>query len=188
MFDAAFTRRLFLQRGCALASMAATVPCFIERSALGILGDPLLSSQPGVPDERILVIIQLGGGNDGLNTVIPFGDDEYYRARPQIGVRAPGAAALNSQPAALTLDANRGIGLHPNLEGLKTLYDEGVVSIVQGVGYPNPNRPARRQGIGMDRPLVRQPLHRNSAARGRDCPWTHRTARAGGRHSEGDRI
>jgi uncharacterized protein (DUF1501 family) len=86
------------------------------------------------------VIIQLGGGNDGLNTVIPFGDDEYYRARPQIGVRAPGAAALNSQPAALTLDANRGIGLHPNLEGLKTLYDEGVVSIVQGVGYPNPNR------------------------------------------------
>ena len=140
MFDAAFTRRLFLQRGCALASMAATVPCFIERSALGILGDPLLSSQPGVPDERILVIIQLGGGNDGLNTVIPFGDDEYYRARPQIGVRAPGAAALNSQPAALTLDANRGIGLHPNLEGLKTLYDEGVVSIVQGVGYPNPNR------------------------------------------------
>ena len=54
MFDAAFTRRLFLQRGCALASMAATVPCFIERSALGILGDPLLSSQPGVPDERPL--------------------------------------------------------------------------------------------------------------------------------------
>ena len=95
MFDAAFTRRLFLQRGCALASMAATVPCFIERSALGILGDPLLSSQPGVPDERILVIIQLGGGNDGLNTVIPFGDDEYYRSTrsPRRSLSMPTAAS-----------------------------------------------------------------------------------------------
>ena len=140
MHDSAFTRRLFLQRGCALASLAATVPCFIERSALGMLGDPLLSSNPGVPDERILVIVQLGGGNDGLNTVIPFGDDEYYRARPQIGIRGPGAPAQNGQASALALEANRGLGLHPNLEGLKTLYDEGVVSVVQGVGYPNPNR------------------------------------------------
>ncbi|MEY5031761.1 MAG: hypothetical protein RL354_792 [Planctomycetota bacterium] len=139
--DHAFTRRLFLQRGCALASLAATVPCFIERSALGMLGDPLLASQPGVPDERILVIVQLGGGNDGLNTVVPFGSDDYYRARPQIGIRGPGAApAQNAQPAALALDGAQGIGLHPNLAGLKALYDEGLVSVIQGVGYPNPNR------------------------------------------------
>lgn len=140
MHDSAYTRRLFLQRGCALASLAATVPCFIERSALGTLGDPLLASQPGVADERILVIVQLGGGNDGLNTVVPFGSDDYYRARPQIGIRGPGAAAQNAQPAALALDGARGIGLHPNLAGLKELYDEGLVSVVQGVGYPNPNR------------------------------------------------
>ena len=112
MHDSAYTRRLFLQRGCALASLAATVPCFIERSAMGTLGDPLLASQPGVADERILVIVQLGGGNDGLNTVVPFGSDDYYRARPQIGIRGPGAAAQNAQPAALALDGALGIGLH----------------------------------------------------------------------------
>jgi uncharacterized protein (DUF1501 family) len=140
MHDSAYTRRLFLQRGCALASLAATVPCFIERSAMGTLGDPLLASQPGVADERILVIVQLGGGNDGLNTVVPFGSDDYYRARPQIGIRGPGAAAQNAQPAALALDGALGIGLHPSLAGLKELYDEGLVSVVQGVGYPNPNR------------------------------------------------
>jgi len=140
MNDSAFTRRLFLERGCMLASLAATVPGFIERSALGVLGDPALASQPGIPEERVLVIVQLGGGNDGLNTVVPFGADEYYRARPQIGIRAPGAAAQNGQAAALLLDQARGLGLHPNLTGLKELYDEGLLQVVQGVGYPNPNR------------------------------------------------
>ena len=136
----AFTRRLFLERSLTLASLAATVPCFIERSALGMLGNPLLSSQPGVPDHRILVIVQLGGGNDGLNTVVPYGSSDYYNARPQIGIRAPGAAAQNGQPAALELANAQGIGLHPNLTGFKELYDGGQLAVVQGVGYPNPNR------------------------------------------------
>ncbi len=137
MRDTPFTRRLFLQRGCALASLAATVPCFIERSALGVLGNPLLSSNPGVPDHRILVVVQLGGGNDGLNTVIPYGDPAYFNARPQIAVQAPGASG---NTVALQLDQNAGIGLHPAMTSLKELYDEGLVSVVQGVGYPNPNR------------------------------------------------
>ncbi len=134
----AFTRRLFLQRGCTLASMAATVPYFIEQSAMGMLGNPLLSSQPGVADERILVVVQLGGGNDGLNTVIPYGDPEYFRARPQLGLRAPNSPA--GPTTALHLDENAGLGLHPSLTGFKSLYDAGQLSIVQGVGYPNPNR------------------------------------------------
>lgn len=137
MRDTPFTRRLFLQRGCALASLATTVPCFIERSALGMLGNPLLSSNPGVPDHRILVVVQLGGGNDGLNTVIPYGDPAYFNARPQIAVQAPGASGNN---VALQLDPSAGIGLHPALAPMKELYDEGLVSVVQGVGYPNPNR------------------------------------------------
>jgi uncharacterized protein (DUF1501 family) len=137
MQNTPFTRRLFLQRGCALASLAATVPCFIERSALGVLGNPLLSSNPGVPDHRILVVVQLGGGNDGLNTVIPYGDPAYFNARPQIAVQAPGATG---NTVALQLDQGAGIGLHPALAPLKELYDEGLVSVVQGVGYPNPNR------------------------------------------------
>jgi uncharacterized protein (DUF1501 family) len=135
-----FTRRLFLERSLTLASLAATVPCFIERSALGMLGNPLLSSNPGVPDERILVVVQLGGGNDGLNTVVPYGADEYYRARPQLGIRAPGAAPQNGQQSALELANAQGIGLHPNLTGFKELHDSGLLTVVQGVGYPNPNR------------------------------------------------
>jgi uncharacterized protein (DUF1501 family) len=140
MHEQAFTRRLFLQRGCALASMAATVPYFLEQSALGTLGNPLLSSNPGVPDQHVLVVIQLGGGNDGLNTVVPYGDDEYYRARPTIGLRAPGSPANGNQQPALPLDGARGVGLHPNLVGFKELYDAGLLTVVQGVGYPNPNR------------------------------------------------
>ena len=82
----AFTRRAFLTRGAALASAAATLPMLLERSAWALAqpGDGL-SSIPGAPDERVLVVVQLAGGNDGLNTVIPFGMDDYYRARPGIG-------------------------------------------------------------------------------------------------------
>ncbi len=133
-----YTRRLFLQQGVTLASMVATAPLFIQRSALGMmrpLGSPL-SAQPGVPEDRVLVVVQLGGGNDGLNTVVPYGNRLYYQARPNVAVRAPGQA----QGGALQLDGAKGIGLHPNLDGFKELCDEGVASIVQGVGYPNPNR------------------------------------------------
>lgn len=135
--DNAFTRRLFLQQGLTLASLTFTTPLFIERSARGMMlpfGSPL-SSRPGVPDDRVLVVVQLGGGNDGLNTVVPYGSPEYYRARPGLAVAAPG-----TPNGALTLNSDEGLGLHPNLTGLKELIDEGVATIVQGVGYPNPNR------------------------------------------------
>src|SRR5262245_11195231 len=84
---AAFTRRAFISRGLILASAATTIPAFLSSSAdamAGALGE--LSSVPGVPDDHILVVIQLSGGNDGLNTVVPFGMPEYYKARPQINV------------------------------------------------------------------------------------------------------
>ncbi len=130
------TRRIFLQQGVTLASLVATVPWFLEKSALGMLGPNMhLSSQSGVPQERILVVVQLGGGNDGLNTIVPYGADEYYRQRPQLGIAAPG-----SNNGALELDRAIGIGLHPNLTGFKELLDGGKLAIVQGVGYPNPNR------------------------------------------------
>lgn len=135
----AYTRRLFLQQGLTMASMATTVPWFIQQSALAVMR-PLSSgttSQPGVPEDRILVVVQLAGGNDGLNTVIPFGDARYYNARPTLAVPAPGR---NGNNPALALENNQGVGLHYNLTGLKELMDEGVASIVQGVGYPNPNR------------------------------------------------
>ncbi|MAT81750.1 MAG: hypothetical protein CMJ29_08910 [Phycisphaerae bacterium] len=133
-----WSRRLFIQQGVTMASLAATTPLFIQQTAKGVM-HPLgsaLSSLPGVPQDRILVIVQLGGGNDGLNTVIPYGSDDYYRARPSIGIQQPG----RGQDAALQLSQANGIGLHPSMAAFKSLMDDGVASIVQGVGYPNPNR------------------------------------------------
>jgi uncharacterized protein (DUF1501 family) len=92
-----------------------------------------------VPEDRVLVIVQLGGGNDGLNTVIPYGDDLYHRARPGIALSAPGRNRDQNRTV-LPLDERAGIGLHPSMTGFRELFDEGVASIVQGVGYPNPNR------------------------------------------------
>ena len=83
-----YTRRLFLQRGITLCSLASTAPFFLERSA-GAMTQPLhalLTSLAGVPQDRVLVVVQLGGGNDGLNSVVPYGDRAYYDARPQLGI------------------------------------------------------------------------------------------------------
>ncbi|MEY4787183.1 MAG: hypothetical protein RL692_1077, partial [Planctomycetota bacterium] len=77
-----FSRRIFLQQGVTLASMVASIPWFLQHSALGILPvDGRVTSHAGVPEDKILVVVQLGGGNDGLNTVIPYGSDDYYRSR-----------------------------------------------------------------------------------------------------------
>ncbi len=131
-----FSRRIFLQQGITLASMVGTIPWFLQHSAQGMLSsDRSVSSRAGVPEDRILVVVQLGGGNDGLNTVVPYGSDEYYRARPSLGILAP-----SKDKGALELDKKIGIGLHPNLTGFKDLFDQGQLAVVQGVGYPNPNR------------------------------------------------
>lgn len=128
----AYTRRSFLGQGLVMASAAATVPHFIQQSAAAMVASSLgLSSIPGVPDERILVVVQLGGGNDGLNTVVPFADPAYYKARPAIGI---------PDKSVLRLAKNIPVGLHPQLTGFKSLYDDGLLTVVQGVGYPNPNR------------------------------------------------
>jgi len=131
-----FSRRIFLQQGVTLASMVASIPWFLQHSALGILPvDGRVTSHAGVPEDKILVVVQLGGGNDGLNTVIPYGSDDYYRSRPQLGIVAPG-----KNNGAIELDKKIGIGLHPNLTGFKELFDSDRLAVIQGVGYPNPNR------------------------------------------------
>lgn len=132
-----WSRRLFLQQGVTLASLAATTPLFIEQSARGVMlpVGSMVSSQAGVPEDRVLVVVQLGGGNDGLNTVVPYGSADYYRLRPQLGIAAPGRSN-----GALSIDGADGIGLNPAMSGFKELMDEGVAGIIQGVGYPNPNR------------------------------------------------
>lgn len=86
-----------------------------------------LAGLPGSQD-RCLVIINLGGGNDGLNCVVPHGDAEYYRLRPSLAI---------AQSEVLAIDSH--LGLNPKMAAFKSLYDRGLVAIVQGVGYPDPN-------------------------------------------------
>ncbi|HMN96154.1 MAG TPA: DUF1501 domain-containing protein [Phycisphaerales bacterium] len=134
-----YSRRLFLQQGLTLASLLPTIPAFIQQSALGMLdldGATAVGSRPGVPEDRVLVVVQLAGGNDGLNTLIPYGAAEYYDARPGIAIAPPG----RGDGAALAIPGRDGLGLHPGFAGFKALLDEGIAAVVPGVGYPNPNR------------------------------------------------
>lgn len=122
------TRRDFLSRGFTILSAAGTLPIFLGQTARAIAGPEPDGKKKSAP-ERILVVVQLSGGNDGLNTVVPIEADDYYKARPRIAIAKKDALKLKD-----------GLGLHPSASGLKELFDEGRMAIVQGVGYPNPNR------------------------------------------------
>jgi uncharacterized protein (DUF1501 family) len=113
------------------AAATWTVPVFLEKTffALDAMAANASTQTVSGKDGTILVVLQLAGGNDGLNTVVPYADDAYHRARPRL-------ALPNEQ--ILTIDHH--VGLNPKLTGLKSLYEEGHLAIVQGVGYPNPNR------------------------------------------------
>ena len=87
-----------------------------------------LSSQPS-SQERVLVVIQLTGGNDGLNTIVPHTNELYYKARPKLAI-----------PKEDVLKFNSDIGLHPSMRGIASLIEDKKFCIMQGVGYPNPNR------------------------------------------------
>lgn len=125
------TRREFLKKSITGVAAGWTLPTFLHSTALGMEQQ---TSAAGVQattgrDNPITVVLQLGGGNDGLNTVIPFSNDVYYRNRPGIGLKGNQVLKLNDE-----------LGLHPNLKGIKALYDNGDVALINGVGYPNPNR------------------------------------------------
>jgi len=125
-----FTRRRFLRTTLLGGAVATTVPSFIDRTFAALLesAETGFSTATG-KDSTILVVMQLAGGNDGLNTVVPFADDAYYSARPALAI-----------PAAKVLRVNDHCGLHPSLTNLASMLGEGSAAIVQGVGYPNPNR------------------------------------------------
>ena len=125
------TRRDFLKTGVLGGALSWTVPAFLERTFFVLDSEAADSDTQNIngKDGPILVILQMAGGNDGLNTVIPHSDDVYHSARPRLAVPADQVLRLDDR-----------VGLHSRLGGLRHLYDSGEVAIIQGVGYPNPNR------------------------------------------------
>ena len=124
-----YSRRLFLSRGVQLLSAAGTLPLFLDTSARCLAADFAANPQGAGRPDRVLVVVQLAGGNDGLNTVVPVTNDDYYKARPNLAIARDTALRLNDEFA-----------LHPSAAGFKRLYDDGLLGIVHGMGYPNPNR------------------------------------------------
>ena len=125
------TRREFLRSTALGGALSWTLPTFLANtfSALHAEAADHATQITTGKDSPILVVLQMAGGNDGLNTVIPYQNDHYHRARPKIGLGESKILKLNDE-----------LGLHPNLTGFKELYDAGELSVIQGVGYPNPNR------------------------------------------------
>lgn len=112
-------RKDFIQIG-SLATASVFVPKFLKA----------FETPVAVPQgNKVVVIIQLSGGNDGLNTVIPFRNDLYYQNRPKLGIQKTNALRLNDEA-----------GLHPSLTAFKELYDDGSLGIFNSVGYPNPDK------------------------------------------------
>ena len=111
-------RRRFLQTS-ALVALSPLVPRFVANTAL--------AAEAG--KDKVLVVLEMGGGNDGLNTVIPHGDDLYHKARPTLRYRTEEVVKIDEH-----------LGLNPGLRELEQLLGNKQLAIVQGVGYPNPNR------------------------------------------------
>ncbi|AQG81885.1 DUF1501 domain-containing protein [Spirosoma montaniterrae] len=117
------TRRHFLQQSAFATAGTLLIPHFLKAYETAAMGQAM------APSGKILVVVQLSGGNDGLNTVVPYRNDIYYRERPTIAIKPADVLPLTDE-----------IGLHPALQPLRALYDDGLVTIINNVGYPNPDR------------------------------------------------
>ncbi|GMQ80859.1 MAG: hypothetical protein BMS9Abin05_0288 [Rhodothermia bacterium] len=123
---ASWSRRQFMKGLGMVAAGASVSLAGTPVQAFG--GSSLLSKLARLGTNRVLVMIQLSGGNDGLNTLVPINNDIYYSSRPGIAIPANSTLALTSD-----------LGFHPSLAALEPVFGDGDMAIVQGVGYPDPN-------------------------------------------------
>ena len=114
------SRRRFILQSSSLVSLSPLVPAMLCEAA---------QAAPLVADGKVLVVIQLDGGNDGLNTVVPYPDDAYAKARVKLRLETRYLHKLDDH-----------VALHPQMRAAKQLFDDGRLAIVQGVGYPNPDK------------------------------------------------
>ena len=122
------SRRDFLRKGLYGVGVTTGLPLLLSRTTQALTAEAMRGTSMEANPERILVVVELSGGNDGLNTVVPFGNDEYYRVRPNIGIRESDAIKIED-----------GYGLHPSMVGFERLYKEGRMGVVHGCGYDNPS-------------------------------------------------
>ncbi len=122
------TRRDFLKKSATTVAVGLAVPPWLAKMVWADSVTDNALGAGGNTAKRSLVVIQLTGGNDGLNTVVPYADAAYHKARPVLA-HADGKV----------LHLNDHVGLSPVMTGMKALYDQGRLAIIQGVGYPNPN-------------------------------------------------
>jgi len=131
------SRRKFIVNGLGYVSLGLTMPAFLKAA---IADDTMMMSGAGaaaaakaglppIPKGKILVVIEMSGGNDGLNTLIPHADPAYAKLRPNIGL-----------PAADVVKISDKLGLHPRMAAFGKMFEKGEVAVVAGAGYPNPNR------------------------------------------------
>src|SRR5262245_21205829 len=121
------TRRQLLRVGLGalpVISLSGSVPMFVSKFAMA----QQMAPPSDVSNDNILVVVQLSGGNDGLNTIIPARADEYFKARPSLGIK--------DRAVKLTDD----LSLNPGLQAFKEMFDAGQLAIINGCGYPEPNR------------------------------------------------
>jgi uncharacterized protein (DUF1501 family) len=122
------SRREFLARGLYGIGVGAGLPLVLSRTTAALTAQALRGTSAEKHPERILVVVELSGGNDGLNTVVPYGDAAYYRARPQLGI-----------PERAVIKAADGFGFHPSMVGFERLYKDGMLAVVHGCGYDHPS-------------------------------------------------
>lgn len=120
------TRRQFLQRSAIIGAGLSIAPTFLWRAE--VASGSSQGALAAAPVDRTLVIVQMAGGNDGLNMVVPYQDGAYHGSRPTIGI---------DPSAALPLDAQ--VALNPVMTALKGVWDQGQLAVVEGVGYPHPD-------------------------------------------------
>ncbi len=115
------SRRNFCKT-CGLLTLTGTMaPSFLAQTVAA-------TSTNLAQGSRALVVVQMSGGNDGLNTVVPFADSAYQNARPTLAIKADAVLKLNEE-----------LGLNPSLKELYGMYNNGQMAVIRGVGYPNPN-------------------------------------------------
>ena len=117
------SRRLFIRDGVATVALGLTAPAFLSA----------IAHAQGLSSRR-LVVVYLGGGNDALNTLVPYQDQSYYSRRPTIAIPAGQVLQVGTDAA------GRALGLHPRLGGLSNIFNEGRLAIVQRTGYQNSSR------------------------------------------------